>query len=138
MDTLGGAQAVNIVSESGLYDLIFQSRKPEAAAFRRWVTKEVLPSIRKNGFYSADKTLACRFLELSHALQNANMLPRDAHKLALKLIKISDDSELGDAVRLVETLISEGGDPDLVKKIKRELPRRIKIAKHVESLRING
>jgi len=44
-------QAVNIVSEPGLYKLIMRSRKPEAKAFQRWVTHEVLPSIRKTGGY---------------------------------------------------------------------------------------
>ena len=44
-------QSLNLVSESGLYDLIMQSRKPEAKAFKRWVTHEVLPSIRKTGGY---------------------------------------------------------------------------------------
>ena len=42
-------QSLNLVSESGLYDLIMQSRKPEAKAFKRWVTSEVLPSICKTG-----------------------------------------------------------------------------------------
>ena len=42
-------QSLNLVSESGLYDLIMQSRKPEAKAFKRWVTHEVLPSICKTG-----------------------------------------------------------------------------------------
>lgn len=51
VDTLGGPQSMATVNESGLYALIFQSRKPEAKAFRKWVTKEVLPNIRKNGFY---------------------------------------------------------------------------------------
>lgn len=51
-DTLGGVQQVSIVSESGMYALIFSSRKPEARAFRKWVTSEVLPSIRKTGSYS--------------------------------------------------------------------------------------
>lgn len=43
---------VNIVNESGLYALVFKSRKPEAQAFRKWVTSEVLPTIRKTGRYS--------------------------------------------------------------------------------------
>ena len=43
--------AVNIINESGLYSLILKSRKPEAKAFKRWVTSEVLPAIRKNGGY---------------------------------------------------------------------------------------
>ncbi|WP_375699788.1 BRO family protein [Pseudophaeobacter sp. TrK17] len=50
---LGGAQSTNIISESGLYALIFQSRKAEAKAFRKWVTSTVLPSIRKTGSYVA-------------------------------------------------------------------------------------
>ena len=49
-------QTLNLVSESGLYDLIMQSRKPEAKAFKRWVTHEVLPSIRKTGSYSVNQT----------------------------------------------------------------------------------
>lgn len=53
-DTLGGKQALNIVSESGLYALIFASRKPSAQEFRRWVTHEVLPAIRKTGRFEMD------------------------------------------------------------------------------------
>lgn len=52
MRTLGGNQTVLIVNESGLYALIFKSRKPKAKAFRKWVTSEVLPSIRKTGGYT--------------------------------------------------------------------------------------
>ena len=52
MDSLGRNQSTNFVNESGLYDIILQSRKPEAKPFRRWVTSEVLPTIRKTGSYS--------------------------------------------------------------------------------------
>ncbi len=51
--TLGGGQETTVVNESGLYNLIFTSRKPQAKAFRRWVTSEVLPSIRATGRYDA-------------------------------------------------------------------------------------
>ncbi|GBQ33760.1 hypothetical protein GOB83_11510 [Acetobacter fabarum] len=56
--TLGGPQEMNIINESGLYNLIFTSRKPEAKRFRKWVTGEVLLSIRKTGSYTmpTDKT----------------------------------------------------------------------------------
>ena len=47
---------MNIVNESGLYNLIFQSRKPEAKAFRKWVTSEVLPAIRRTGRYELKKS----------------------------------------------------------------------------------
>lgn len=49
----GGAQSMNIVNEPGLYSLVLGSRKPEAKAFKRWITHEVIPSIRKNGGYIA-------------------------------------------------------------------------------------
>lgn len=48
-----GNDAVNLINESGLYSLVLGSRKPEAKRFRRWVTGEVLPAIRKTGGYSA-------------------------------------------------------------------------------------
>ncbi len=51
--TLGGEQQVTTINESGLYALIFSSKLPNAKAFKRWVTTEVLPSIRKHGGYTA-------------------------------------------------------------------------------------
>ena len=50
-DNLGRIQQTTIINESGLYDLIFGSKLPEAKQFKRWVTKEVLPAIRKTGKY---------------------------------------------------------------------------------------
>ena len=50
-DTLGGNQNITIINESGLYSLILKSKKPEAKQFKRWVTSEVLPTIRKHGAY---------------------------------------------------------------------------------------
>ena len=50
-DTLGGKQEVTIVNEPGLYSLVLGSRKPEAKVFKRWVTHEVIPTIRKTGGY---------------------------------------------------------------------------------------
>ena len=50
-DTLGGNQAMTIINESGLYALILSSKLPQAKAFKRWVTSEVLPQIRKTGRY---------------------------------------------------------------------------------------
>lgn len=54
-DPIGRPQTVTAVSESGLYPLVFQSRKAEAKKFRKWVTSEVLPSIRKKGYYGIYK-----------------------------------------------------------------------------------
>ena len=52
----GQGREMWFINESGLYALIFQSRKPEAKTFRKWVTKEVLPNIRKHGFYMTPET----------------------------------------------------------------------------------
>lgn len=53
LETTGGIQQANFVNEDGLYDVILDSRKPQAKAFRKWVTSEVLPAIRKTGGYIA-------------------------------------------------------------------------------------
>ena len=57
-DTPGGAQELSVVSESGLYALTFTSRKEKAKRFRKWVTNEVLPSIRTTGRYDAAEQTA--------------------------------------------------------------------------------
>lgn len=56
-DTLGGAQEVAVVNEPGLYSLVLGSRKSEARAFKRWITHEVLPAIRKTGMYATPATV---------------------------------------------------------------------------------
>ena len=94
-DTLGGVQELTIINESGLYSLILSSKLPTAKQFKRWVTSEVLPSIRKNGGYIAgqeqltpselmakallvaNKTLAEREARISElTVQNAIMQPK--------------------------------------------------------------
>ena len=63
--TLGGVQEMAVVNESGLYAVILRSDKPQAKPFRKWVTSEVLPSIRKHGSYSVQS----QFADLSPQLQ---------------------------------------------------------------------
>jgi prophage antirepressor-like protein len=53
-DTLGGAQDMTIINESGLYSLILTSRKPAAKRFKKWITSEVLPTLRRTGVYIMD------------------------------------------------------------------------------------
>ena len=60
IDTPSGRQEMSIINESGLYALILRSRKPEAKRFRKWVTSEVLPVIRKTGKYSVSQSPAFR------------------------------------------------------------------------------
>ena len=55
----GGAQSMTIVNEPGLYSLVLGSRKPEAKTFKRWITHEVIPSIRKHGAYMTPETFLC-------------------------------------------------------------------------------
>ncbi|PEW46623.1 phage repressor protein/antirepressor Ant [Bacillus thuringiensis] len=57
MFNIGRQGETNIINESGLYSLIMTSRKPQAKAFKKWVTSEVLPSIRKHGAYMTDQVL---------------------------------------------------------------------------------
>ena len=54
-DTLGGNQGISIINESGLYSLVLSSKLPNAKKFKRWVTSEVLPAIRRTGGYIAAK-----------------------------------------------------------------------------------
>jgi len=56
--TPGGQQEMSVVNESGLYNLVLGSRKPEAKRFKRWITHEVLPSIRKTGSYAPAASVA--------------------------------------------------------------------------------
>lgn len=57
LSTAGGIQQANFINEDGLYDVILDSRKPEARKFRKWITSEVLPSIRKHGAYATQITI---------------------------------------------------------------------------------
>ena len=78
-DTPGGSQQLTIVSEAGFYRLVIKSRTPEAKRFQRWVTHEVLPSIRRDGGYmvakhdeSDEDVLARALLIAQHTLERKN------------------------------------------------------------------
>ena len=73
IDTLGGKQRMAIINEPGLYSLVITSRKPEAKAFKRWITHEVIPAIRKHGVYITDEKLKlfAEHPELLHALMKS-------------------------------------------------------------------
>ncbi len=55
IDKIGRKQKTTVINESGLYQVIFQSRKEEAKRFKKWVTREVIPTIRKQGYYGKPK-----------------------------------------------------------------------------------
>ena len=81
METPSGAQEMTIINESGLYSLIFGSKLDSAKKFKRWVTSEVLPSIRKTGGYSAaDGADIGAFLESQRAYMAGQMEYMDAQR----------------------------------------------------------
>ena len=56
-DSIGRQREMTFINEDGLYDVILDSRKPQAKTFRKWVTSEILPSIRKHGIYATDNVI---------------------------------------------------------------------------------
>ncbi|WP_298235958.1 BRO family protein [uncultured Azohydromonas sp.] len=79
--TPGGMQELTIISESGLFSLILGSRKPEARRFKKWVTSEVLPAIRRTGAYAAPAASA------------APALPRTYKEALLALVAAEEEKE---------------------------------------------
>ena len=69
VDTLGGKQKMYIINESGLYNVILRSDKPEAKPFRKWVASEVLPTIRKHGVYATPEALMQMLAEPENAIK---------------------------------------------------------------------
>lgn len=82
MDTLGGKQELTTVNEAGLYALILKSRKPEARKFKRWVTHEVLPSIRKRGGYLTPEATEKALTDPDFIIQLATSLKEERAKRA--------------------------------------------------------
>lgn len=85
--TLGGAQKVTVVNESGMYAVILRSDKPQAKPFRKWVTSEVLPSIRKTGKYEMRQSDDLKAKRVETAQANANV------RKANLLLKIADSTQ---------------------------------------------
>ena len=97
-DTLGGAQEMTVINESGFYSLVLRSKLPEAKKFKRWVTSEVLPQIRKTGGYipvneeDDEKTIMAKALQImDKTIKEKNIkieeLEEDKYKLEGLAIK---------------------------------------------------
>ena len=82
--TLGGEHSMTEISESGLYTLIMRSNKPEAKKFRKWVTAEVLPTIRKTGGYNGKNT---EFIKCEAALKRADAMLNNSRLRIAKFIR---------------------------------------------------
>lgn len=132
--TLGGPQKVNIVSEPGLYHLIFISRKPEAKKFRRWVFHEVLPSIRKYGFYGLLNGEQARQLPIGQYLSYLGKLTTEQYMAYLR--QLTTEQYLEHYARLEERIpymteeekLNLPDDPDIiVMRFQNEKKWRVKI-----------
>jgi anti-repressor protein len=79
-DSIGRQQKTNAVSEPGLYALVLGSRKPEARAFKRWITHEVIPSIRKHGMYATPDTVEAMLADPDTMIQTLQTLKEERSK----------------------------------------------------------
>ena len=81
-DSIGRQQETTVINESGLYNVILRSDKPEAKPFRKWVTAEVLPTIRKHGAYMTPETLQAAILNPDTMIQLCQQLKAEQDKNA--------------------------------------------------------
>lgn len=101
-----GGGARNIINESGLYDVILDSRKPQAKQFRRWVTSEVLPAIRKHGGYLTEQKIEEVLLSPDTIIQLAQNLKAEQEK------RLIAEAERAAAEALAEELEPKANDYD--------------------------
>lgn len=114
--TKSGDQRVLVINESGLYSLILTSRKPEAKRFKKWVTSEVLPAIRKTGSYSVpkpQKLITCQTATKADSFGSQGYepvrmpTPIDTEQQMLALKRVMLDEELKAAAPLVWQHLSD-------------------------------
>lgn len=109
IDSLGREQTANFVNEDGLYDVILDSRKPKAKEFRRWITSEVLPSIRKTGGYmtiredETEEELMARALAVAQATlarreERLRLLERENVELSDKVAEMKPKVDYCDKI----------------------------------------
>lgn len=125
IDTPSGEQEMTIINESGLYSLVLSSKLPDAKKFKRWVTSEVIPSIRKHGAYMTPETLEqailnpdtmirlCTTLKEEQEKRRAleEQVQRDAPKVLFHdAVAASDDTIL---IRDLSKLLSQNGVPNM-------------------------
>ena len=81
-----GNRGVSVINESGLYNAILGSKKPQAKAFKKWITSEVLPSIRKQGYYLTPNVESTLIAELRDSNLNKDSLKRELERLKDELL----------------------------------------------------
>ena len=120
-DTLGGAQEITIINESGLYSLILSSKLPSAKEFKRWITSDVLPKIRKTGGYVnnddlfintylpfADDTTKLLFKSTLQVINNQNKLIEEQKPLVTFANTVANSSDTIDMGEMAKLCSKEG------------------------------
>lgn len=115
-DTLGGAQALTIINESGLYSLILSSKLPSARKFKRWITKDVIPTIRKTGGYTLVPKTFAEALRLAATQQEQieqqqKQLEADKPKVAFAdaITSSSTSCLVGELAKLIRQAVERTG-----------------------------
>lgn len=117
-DNMGRMQETILINESGLYSLVLSSKLPTAKKFKRWVTNEVIPSIRKHGAYMTPETLEKVLLSPDTLMQLAQNLKDEQEKRRVLETKIEQDKPkvlFSDAVASAKTSILIGELAKLLK-----------------------
>lgn len=118
IDSAGQKRDITIINESGLYSLVLSSKLPTAKKFKRWVTNEVIPSIRKHGAYMTPETLEKVLLSPDTLMQLAQNLKGEQEKRRVLETKIEQDKPkvlFADAVASAKTSILIGELAKLLK-----------------------
>lgn len=118
LDTPGGMQNMTIINESGLYNVILRSDKPEAKPFRKWVTTEILPSIRKHGAYMTENTLENMIASPEFGIKLLTALQEEREQRVKLEAKVESDAPkvlFADAVNASHTTILVGELAKLLK-----------------------
>ncbi|MDH5160382.1 BRO family protein [Heyndrickxia oleronia] len=149
---LGRQGNANVINESGLYELIFSSRKPEAKIFKKWVKCEVLPSIRKTGQYSTnkvvplskDQALVTVLRTTADLVEDTQAIKEEQHEIRKLVTQIDNKVEeqitldhgeqrrlqKGIASKVYELCDDPNERPKLFKEIYREIKDRFGVASY--------
>ena len=100
----GQQREVNVVTESGLYSLVLRSRKPEAKAFKKWITSEVLPTIRKHGMYATSNKIEEILSDPDAAIQ---ILTRLKEERAARLEAENRAQQVSKQLEITETVVMQ-------------------------------
>lgn len=137
MHTPGGDQEVSIITEAGFYRLVMASKKPNAKAFQRWVTHDVLPTIRKHGMYATPQTVQQMLSDPDTMIQTLEALKAE-RKRADALME--DNQRMLPKAVIYDTMIEAGGTMSLTKAARylSQYDRRLNRKRLVGLLRADG